>query len=84
MKLSTIELQGNIIVKKGVRLEGDIHVATRSGGYPFYQGPYEVTPTQETQILYTKDKATTDNIVVNPIPEYYGLITYNGSGIKVS
>ena len=49
-----------------------------------YGGPYEVTPSAETQVLQTADRRTTENIVVNPIPENYGLITYNGYEITVS
>lgn len=49
-----------------------------------YDGPYEVTPSAETQVLQTADRRTTENIVVNPIPKNYGLITYNGYEITVS
>lgn len=54
-----------------------------SGGIP-YDGPYEVTPTQETQVLRTSQKIATQNIVVNPIPPNYGLITWDGSVLTVS
>lgn len=49
-----------------------------------YEGPYEVTPTRQTQTLATEGKHTTANIVVNPIPNNYGLITWNGSTLTVS
>ena len=49
-----------------------------------YHGTYEVTPTQQTQTLPTANKVLTDNVVINPIPNNYGLITYNGSTITVS
>ena len=49
-----------------------------------YEGPYEVTPSAEMQTLQTKNFRMTDNIVVNPIPSNYGLITWNGSIITVS
>lgn len=49
-----------------------------------YDGPYEVTPSAETQVLQTADRRATENIVVNPIPKNYGLITYNGYEITVS
>lgn len=49
-----------------------------------YEGPYSVTPTEEAQTLQTKNFRMTDNIVVNPIPSNYGLITWNGSIITVS
>lgn len=49
-----------------------------------YPGPYEVTPTQQTQVLETADKSMTDNVTINPIPECYGLITWDGSKLRVS
>lgn len=51
---------------------------------PNFQGPYEVTPTQSTQVLNTEGLCTKRDIVVKPIPNNYGLITYNGSTITVS
>lgn len=70
MILSTIELEGNIIVKKGLVLEGTIEVATGGGGgYPIYTGEYIVTPyaNRET-ILDTDYKVLTDDVTVLEIP----------------
>lgn len=49
-----------------------------------YEGSYTVTPKTTTQVLATKDLKMTDDLVINPIPKHYGLITYNGTTIKVS
>ena len=51
---------------------------------PYYRGDYEITPTQSTQILEMEGMRAAHNVVVNPIPSNYGLITYNGSVITVS
>jgi len=51
---------------------------------PEYSGAYEVTPSQETQILETAGLKMTDNVTVNPIPSNYGLITWNGAALTVS
>ena len=51
---------------------------------PAYDGPYEVTPSGETQTLVTANRLATDNIVINPIPSNWGLITWNGSFLTVS
>lgn len=51
---------------------------------PSYEGPIEVTPSGEGQTLDTANLYMTDNITINPIPNNYGLITYNGSSITVS
>ncbi len=49
-----------------------------------YEGPYEFTPTQEAQTVLIENELAEQNITINPIPNNYGLITYNGSTITVS
>lgn len=59
-------------------------IVIRDGAYPAYTGPLEVTPSNETKILETANKSVLDNIVVNPIPDNYGLVTWNGTVLTVS
>ena len=49
-----------------------------------YTGSYEVTPSSELQTLETADRILIENLVINPIPNNYGLITWNGSVLTVS
>ena len=49
-----------------------------------YTGDYTITPSAETQILETRNLRMTDNLTIEPIPNNYGLITWNGSVITVS
>ena len=49
-----------------------------------YDGFTDVTPGEESQVLNTAGKVVTRNIVINPIPSNYGLITWNGSILTVS
>ena len=49
-----------------------------------YTGDYTITPSAETQTLQTNNLRMTDNITIEPIPQNYGLITWNGSTITVS
>lgn len=51
---------------------------------PDYDGATEVTPSGETQILRTAGKSVESDIIVNPIPSNYGLVTWNGSVLTVS
>lgn len=51
---------------------------------PSYEGTVEVTPSTEEQRLETANFYMRDDIIVNPIPNNYGLITYNGSIITIS
>ena len=67
---------------KGV-LEGSLTVPS-SAGVDKYQGEYEFTPSEDTQIIEIDGLRATQDITINPIPSNYGLITYSGSGITVS
>ena len=67
-----------------VIMDGDLGVVVETGRLPVYDGPTEVTPSAETQVLLTNQYALRSNIVVNPIPSNYGLITWDGSTITVS
>lgn len=51
---------------------------------PSYSGEYEVTPSAETQVLETEYLYMMGDIIINPIPSNYGLITWNGSTLTVS
>lgn len=79
--------------------QGDIHIAGVTSGavrpvrvetatvvYPYehYTGAYEITPAAAAQTISTKDKLMADDIVIKPIPQNYGLITWDGSTLTVS
>lgn len=48
---------------------------------PIYDGPYELVPTETIQTIATTGKSMAQNIVINPIPSNYGLITDHGGGL---
>ena len=49
-----------------------------------YEGEYIINPNTETQILLTKNLRMINNLVINPIPSNYGLVTWNGSFLVIS
>lgn len=51
---------------------------------PDYDGSYEFTPSADDQTVPTSGKRLAQDITINPIPNNYGLITWNGSIITVS
>ena len=51
---------------------------------PPYEGPYTVTPSAQRKTLVTRGYAMTGNVIIEPIPQNYGLVTYNGSIITIS
>ena len=71
-------------VADGALIDLDVGGSMYAVGPPIYRGSYEVTPTQQAQILETEGRQATENIVVNPIPNNYGLITWDGSKLRVS
>ena len=49
-----------------------------------YDGDYTITPTTEEQTLPVQNLRMRENLTINPIPQNYGLITWNGSILTVS
>ena len=49
-----------------------------------YLGPYEFTPSAAAQTIEIEGLMAEENIVINPIPSNYGLITWNGATLTVS
>lgn len=49
-----------------------------------YAGPYEVTPSAAEQVLEIRNKKATQNIIINPIPSNYGLVTWDGAMLTIS
>ena len=67
-----------------LKMDGDVGVSVETGRLPIYDGPTEVTPSTEQQVLETNQHAMRSNIVIAPIPSNYGLVTWDGSTITVS
>lgn len=49
-----------------------------------YRGEYTITPTTTAQVLAVNDKRMTADLIINPIPSNYGLITWDGNTLLVS
>ena len=83
---------GNLIAPQSLYGGSLVGTSQLSGGFVTqaewsfqrYEGSYEITPSSETQTLPTEDRVAVENIVIKPIPQNYGLITWNGSTITVS
>lgn len=67
-----------------IALDGEYGVITKVKEGEYYTGPVEVTPSPETQTLATTGFIMPSDVVINPIPSNYGLITWNGSTLTVS
>lgn len=69
-----------------IPMDGEVGTVTKvvEHDLPTYTGETVITPSTTEQVLATAEKVVTRNIVVNPIPSNYGLITWNGSTLTVS
>lgn len=64
-------------------VESDVEI-TSSANVDHYTGTYSITPSATEQILNTEGLLCDENIIINPIPSNYGLITWNGAVLTVS
>ena len=46
-----------------------------------YDGEYEITPSQELQNLATNGKLMAKDLIIKPIPQEYGRVSYNQNKI---
>lgn len=60
------------------------YVPMHSTDLPDYGGPTDIVPTGSAQVLATAGTAVSADIVIEPIPQNYGLITWDGSVLMVS
>ena len=69
-----------------IPMDGEVGTVTKvvEHDLPVYTGETNITPSTSEQVLNTADKVVARNIVINPIPSNYGLITWNGSTLTVS
>lgn len=63
---------------------GSIAASIDKAVEPLYEGAYNVIPSNQRQVLPSAHHSLLSDIIIEPIPSNYGLITYNGSTITVS
>ena len=73
----------HVTLSKASEMNASFTIPPIRGGTA-YGGNYEVTPSTEEQILPTSGKILARDITINPIPNNYGLIAWNGSVLTVS
>ena len=67
----------------GLSMSADIILPKEVGTEP-YTGAYEFTPSTSEQTIEINGKRATSDITIHPIPQNYGLITWDGSTLTVS
>ena len=64
-------------------LSGVLTIPT-SVNVPTYIGEYTFTPITVAQEIDVQGKKMLHNVVIEPIPNNYGLVTWNGSVLRIS
>ena len=72
-----------VSIEQDVIRPAKVEFATIRYGEDPYEGPYEVTPTEEEQVLAVTGKTGQRNITVNPIPDNYGRLQWSGNTLTV-
>lgn len=89
---TTVVLDGNCLldlVQDGgavlnIPFDGEYGTVTQVKAADYYTGETTVTPSAVEQRLATTGLLVSTDIIINPIPSNYGLITWNGSTLTVS
>lgn len=75
-----------VIVRAGK--QGGVAVGTQTvqkpSDIPYYSGSYTITPGAQAQTLNTAELRMARDLTIEPIPQNYGLITWNGSFLTIS
>lgn len=81
IEASTVEI--DVQPSGRVSIDAEQYVPMRPKAI-IYDGSYEVTPSQAAQTLPTRGKLMDVDLVVQPIPNNYGRISYSGGIMTVS
>ena len=89
MQTVHLNVSGDERISLNVAEDGALNLATEQvrNVYierPVYDGSLTITPSADAQVLDTKGKRFTGNLTVAPIPNNYGLITWNGAYLTIS
>lgn len=67
---------------EAVELNAETHIVVDTTA--IYDGAYEWTPTDSVQLIDVENKKALGQIKINPIPQNYGLVTWNGSTLTIT
>ena len=71
------------VAENSVQVSFGVSTQIVTSTVPDYDGPYDFTPSSELQTIETVGFRMTDNVTINPIPNNYGRIAWNGTTLIV-
>ena len=84
MKVSADEQAYSLGVSKPKDISVGLDTKIEAAITEHYRGPYEFTPTSEAQTIPVGGLLAERDITIQPIPNNYGLIEWNGSTLTIS
>ena len=88
--MNSIPLAVDEVTRVGLHVDEGPAASLEAGGDfyavgpPYYSGSYDITPSGAAQVVHIDGLRAAHDIIIEPIPSNYGLITWNGSVITVS
>lgn len=64
--------------------DGEEGIVIQYDSHAQYTGAYQITPTSQAQTIPIADLIAAQDIIIEPIPQNYGLIGWNGSFLTIS
>ena len=65
-------------------ITAELHAAESGTEAEIYKGEYVITPTEDAQTVRISHMMASRDIVINPIPQSYGRVTWNGSTLTIT
>lgn len=72
------------VVETNIPIHIGLETPVVTSTVPEYTGEYDITPSGEVQVFSTNGTKMAHDLIIEPIPSNYGLITWDGSTITVS
>lgn len=73
-----------VIERKPITFSSSEYVSFVPQEVQDYEGVYSVTPSSQKQVLNTASKMMLNDVTIEPIPNNYGLIGWDGSVLTIS
>lgn len=79
-----LDLVQNVSTNLSIPIDGQCGIVTQIRVADYYTGETTVTPSANEQRLATTGLLVPTDIIINPIPNNYGLISWDGATLTVS
>ena len=75
-------VSGSQSILASVSSSGQTVTGVLSSDFAPYSGSYDITPSESTQVLNTANRSLTGNVTINPIPDNYARMSWDGTILR--